>query len=824
MPAVIKPSLVGISSSSVTVKVINSDFVKETPQHLEMVLPSVFDLVTPLLGNLPDIQVPTFAGFSLSNLSIQKVTTSQDQFLALYASLGAGFQARQLAVSDPFARDAVAALDAEDKPMGPPSKGTARLVRVDTPSAERVRGALLQQKDGKLPSITFDVDRFDTSGRELEWTWNFNGGLWHEYSSASPLVISDRAFAWQGKYTIGLKSRVKGDYQTVGDVIETPVVIDSVGPRVFDDKAEWKNDQLIVPVWDVVSGKDVQVAYGRPGTDKPLTDWVYQGDASLARASFDKLQVDGNIVMFARDEVGNVSQVLIAPFHGQSGAAGCACDAGNGPGVGGIALLGVIGFVVLRRRRKIAPRTLRVMATCSLWLGASAVMSLNPGCDCNHKGGSCETAADCGECPKGQLPFCIDNVCVCSDDVPLGHVGPYSDVATGPDGTIWVSAYAQSHGDLVVAQATGGRIPDEAWEWVDGVPDGPVVVPDSKIRGGIADDGPDVGMYTSIAVGADGTPMVSYFDVDRGALKLAQKIQGVWVITDVDVGAGSVDNIGGSAVGMYSSISLRSDDSRPGIAYLAHVNDASGLHAEVRYASAQTTTPTGPGDWQTWVVDTGMVPDRDNIYPLPDGLGLFVDSTRNPTNQAPVVAYYDRGTGDLKVSKFNVSAGSFAAAVVLDGSNNTDVGWSPSIQVDAQGVVNVAYVSATSDDLKFITEGGQPEVIDDGYRIVGTTVDGLPKPEFHFVGDDAGLVLSGSGAYVVYQDSTTQELLLATRQPMGGWMHESIAGATQPWPGAYGFFAADAMRPTDIVMSTWVIDQPTGENWVEVFTKPVVIQ
>ena len=32
---------------------------------------------------------------------------------------------------------------------------------------------------------------------------------------ASPLVISDRAFAWQGKYKIGLKSRVKGDYRTV---------------------------------------------------------------------------------------------------------------------------------------------------------------------------------------------------------------------------------------------------------------------------------------------------------------------------------------------------------------------------------------------------------------------------------------------------------------------------------------------------------------------------------------------------------------------------------------------------------------------------------
>ena len=75
---------------------------------------------------------------------------------------------------------------------------------------------------------------------------------------------------------------------------------------------------------------------------------------------------------------------------------------------------------------------------------------------------------------------------------------------------------------------------------------------------------------------------------------------------------------------------------------------------------------------------------------------------------------------------------------------------------------------------------------------------------------------------VLYQDATTQELLLATRSDMG-WTHESIAGATDPWPGAYGFFASDALSPSALVMSSWVIDQPTDENWVEVFTRPIVI-
>ena len=53
-------------SNVTAVSVLNSDFVKETPAHLAMVLPSVFDLVTPLLGNIAPIQMPAFAGFTLA--------------------------------------------------------------------------------------------------------------------------------------------------------------------------------------------------------------------------------------------------------------------------------------------------------------------------------------------------------------------------------------------------------------------------------------------------------------------------------------------------------------------------------------------------------------------------------------------------------------------------------------------------------------------------------------------------------------------------------------------------------------------------------------
>src|SRR5674476_336725 len=84
-----------------------------------------------------------------------------------------------------------------------------------------------------MPEVTFDVDRFDGSGRPLEWAYNLNGGMFHPYTSdtLAGFVVRDPAFAWQGKYEIGLKSRVKNDYRTVSEVLRAPVIIDSVGPR-----------------------------------------------------------------------------------------------------------------------------------------------------------------------------------------------------------------------------------------------------------------------------------------------------------------------------------------------------------------------------------------------------------------------------------------------------------------------------------------------------------------------------------------------------------------------------------------------------------------
>ena len=130
------------------------------------------------------------------------------------------------------------------------------------------------------------------------------------------------------------------------------------------------------------------------------------------------------------------------------------------------------------------------------------------------------------------------------------------------------------------------------------------------------------------------------------------------------------------------------------------------------------------------------------------------------------------------------------------------------------------------DDLMFLTVKpmSKPETVDNGYRIVGMTSDGLPKPEFHFVGDDATLVMVPNvGPTVVYQDSTTHELLITQKASDNVWRRATLAGTEDPFVGAYGFFASAAVNGSSLAVSSWVIDQPAGENWVEVFTPQLTV-
>jgi hypothetical protein len=79
--------------------------------------------------------------------------------------------------------------------------------------------------------------------------------------------------------------------------------------------------------------------------------------------------------------------------------------------------------------------------------------------------------------------------------------------------------------------------------------------------------------------------------------------------------------------------------------------------------------------------------------------------------------------------------------------------------------------------------------------------------------------MTPTGPYVIYQDSTSHELLVATKDGTA-WMPTALAGNEQDFAGAYGFYASATLGGNEVVVSNWVLHQQLQDNWVEIFRLP----
>jgi MYXO-CTERM domain-containing protein len=828
------PILVGLDADNIGITVLNEEFLREDKATLESVLPAILDLALPLIADgLPPVTLPEFAGFRLDDLELTKVTTAEDDFLAIGANLGPSTTLALLSQRFPSLKRSFPEID--QPPARRARAAGARLVRVTTPAPEQIRAAL-RGDGGGMPEVVIDVPATDAGGRPLEWTWNLEGGLWRPFQPGGQLVLQDGAFAIQGRYQIELRSRVVGDYRTMSSASQViPVVIDSAPPRIMVEEMTVDGGVVAVPAIDFITPRErVEIAFGRVDDEGPATPWAPGATTSVTEAA-ELAAPYGMLKVYARDEMGNESSTVldldgVLAFHGQ-GNKGCDCSASGGDGSSTllVVLAALVGLGGRRRRRRITAwlrgeRVARIARGGLLVIGV-AVLASQGACSCGDPDNSCKLDEDCTGFCEDQIPICIDGTCACQSEVAWGRIGQYSEMDVAGD-TIWVSAYNAIHGDLMVASTTeGGRIPNESWTFVDGVPDGPVVIPGGTVRGGINDPGPDVGLYTDIAARTDGAVMVSYHDRDTASLKMAALRGGSWAIHVIDEGlAGGPDDTY-ELVGQYSSIAMTSDG-RPGVAYFAHIDDGAGARTELRFAEATSADPASGGDWVITVADSAMVPEgaeESDPLPIPVGVGLFVYAVRM-ADGTPVLVYYDRIGGDLKVVRWDAGTSAFAAPEILDG-DGIDVGWYPGVAVDSNDQLHVSYVSASNDDLLYInTIDRTPELVDDGYRLVGTTEDGLPKPEFHFVGDDSTLALTAGGPYIAYQDATSHEILLAHKDGEGNWIHDTLAGNEEPFAGGYGFYISGKPVEGDLVMSTWVLDQPNSDSWVEILRETISVE
>ena len=338
-----------------------------------------------------------------------------------------------------------------------------------------------------------------------------------------------------------------------------------------------------------------------------------------------------------------------------------------------------------------------------------------------------------------------------------GQVGYFTSLALNSSGYPVISYYDLTNGDLKVAVCGDATCSAKTITTVDSI--------------GI------VGKYTSLALNSSGYPVISYYDVTNQDLKVA--VCGDATCTTKTTN--TVDSTGD--VGQYTSLALNSSG-YPVISYIDVTNAALKVAVCGNATCSAGNTLTNPvPSWTGYstslklnisgnpvisymdlrggllkvAVCGNAICTQDNTFTTADDAsqtGWFSSLALNSSGN-PVISYYDRINGDLKVA---VCGNATCTDKTLTNVDSTgDVGSDTSLVLNSSGNPVISYYDETNGNLKVA-------VCTNATCSTHTlkNVDNTGK-----VGLDASLVLTSlalnsSGAPVIsYYDKTNGDLKLA---------------------------------------------------------------
>jgi hypothetical protein len=249
---------------------------------------------------------------------------------------------------------------------------------------------------------------------------------------------------------------------------------------------------------------------------------------------------------------------------------------------------------------------------------------------------------------------CSDSNTITTVD-STGDVGQYTSIAIGIDGLPVISYYDMTNGNLKVVKC--GNQACSSGNTINAV-----------------DSTGDVGDYTSIAIGIDGLPVISYHDETNYYLKVVkcgnQACSSGNTITNLDTAADA---------GRYTSITIGADG-LPVISY-HHLS-----YEDLKVVKCGNQACSS-GNTITNLDSIGYVGRYTSITIGADGL--------------PVISYYDESNGNLKVVKCGNQACSSGNTINAVDSTG-DVGQYTSIAIGIDGLPVISYLDVTNLDLKVV--------------------------------------------------------------------------------------------------------------------------
>ncbi|MCS6900298.1 MAG: hypothetical protein RMJ98_11570, partial [Myxococcales bacterium] len=802
-------------------KITNSELLSESPAKIAGGLEGLLGAAVgqALGGGLSPIDLSgalASLGFTLNipesvdggeSPGIRKLTEGSHNFLGIFASLGlASAQPQQYQLPPQVSRTSARIIDRKIDPAG---------LRITTANRSNAPTLLVSAASS-------------LAGQKIQYTYRVNKGFWRPWTTSEQLEIRDDMLQIQGKHTIYVKSRVQGQPLTEDpEPIAIPVTLDVEPPRV---QLRRDGNMLAVRAVDDIA-EDAELKVRHAIDQGPFTDWEPYHEGIRIPSQGNKVTVE---VKDGEENIATVSHALRGKVDetGKASSDGCGCSIPGQSRTGSwqLCALGIAGALPLVRSRRRRLRRLREVAASITVMVVAGSWS---GCSCSDDSTNTDLVTPpaggaAGEGSGGSQPALCNPDDGCETLQP-GLVGSYTSAAVASDGTLWIAGYNEGdfnagypYGDLVVGKYLADKNAVE-WKTVDGMDPNEEVDPTAYNiegwRGGRTNPGPDVGLWTSIAIGEGDKPMVAYYDVTNGALKFASLDGDKW-------SSYTLQQKPKAQIGRYAKMLLVGG--KPVIAYFFYEPGQGGFAISgVRVARAKSAVPTAPGDWTFEDAFVNQqTPCRASLcegntkcnlatgkcQPVVDGCdkcgsdaacfagdggpqcqaiataakpeaylnatGLYVAAALLPSKSDIGLAFYDRIRGNVWVAK---KEGTWVAKLV-DGQNGDnpgtdtgDMGIGTSLAIDDKGDWHLAYVSGLDETLRYLfLPQGNPSASSTVVDYGGPPNVNEPSADKNLVGDDSSIRVAGGKITIAYQNATAGRLRVAISSDGKVWSRTEV--------------------------------------------------